>query len=290
MPTRRRTCAWCAASRPNTRSCRRRISRWRRPRAAGERRRRRSRAARRAAELRPEWEVPAVLEAQILQKRSTGRRGEAPRRSSSRRIPTRAKARLNYARALILDKRLPEARKQFETLLAAESAATPTLTYVVGLLALPAQGLRGRRRQHEAAAQHRSYRDPDGARYMLGQIAEEQKQLAAGDPVVRRRSRTASTRLPARMRTANAMAKQGKLDAALRFPAQGGRRTSRAASCSSSSPRRSSCATRTATRTRSSCSTRRSTGRPSSPSSCTTTRSPPRSSSASMCSKRTCAS
>jgi tetratricopeptide (TPR) repeat protein len=58
-----------------------------------------------------------------------------------------------------------------------------------------------------------SYRDPEGVRYLLGQIAEDQKQwpraiewyesIQSGDHV-----------MPARMRTANAIAKQGKLDEA----------------------------------------------------------------------------
>ena len=56
-------------------------------------------------------------------------------------------------------------------------------------------------------------RDPDAVRYLLGQIAEEQKlwpraiewyeSIQGSDHV-----------LPARMRTANAIAKQGKLDEA----------------------------------------------------------------------------
>ena len=60
------------------------------------------------------------------------------------------------------------------------------------------------------------YRDPDGVRYLLGQVAEEQKrwpqaiqwyeQIQDGDHA-----------LPARMRTAGAMAKQGKLDEARKF-------------------------------------------------------------------------
>jgi tetratricopeptide (TPR) repeat protein len=60
------------------------------------------------------------------------------------------------------------------------------------------------------------YRDPEGVRYVLGQIAEEQKlwpraiewyeSIATGDHV-----------MPARMRTANAIAKQGKLDEARAF-------------------------------------------------------------------------
>src|SRR6266404_8770822 len=57
------------------------------------------------------------------------------------------------------------------------------------------------------------YRDPNGVRYLLGQIAEEQKawpraiewyeQIVSGEQVV-----------PARLRAASAIAKQGKLDEA----------------------------------------------------------------------------
>ena len=60
------------------------------------------------------------------------------------------------------------------------------------------------------------YRDPEGVRYVLGQIAEEQKlwpraiewyeSIETGDHV-----------MPARMRTANAIAKQGKLEEARAF-------------------------------------------------------------------------
>jgi len=60
------------------------------------------------------------------------------------------------------------------------------------------------------------YRDPGGVRYVLGQIAEEQKHwpeaikwyesVADGDQVI-----------PARVRTAGAMAKQGKVDEARAF-------------------------------------------------------------------------
>jgi tetratricopeptide (TPR) repeat protein len=60
------------------------------------------------------------------------------------------------------------------------------------------------------------YRDPDGVRYLLGQVAEEQKrwpqaiqwyeQIQDGDNA-----------LPARLRTAGAMAKQGKLEEARKF-------------------------------------------------------------------------
>ena len=48
--------------------------------------------------------------------------------------PNSREARLNYARVLVLDKRLPEARKQFEAVLAANPGNTEVI-YAVGLLA-----------------------------------------------------------------------------------------------------------------------------------------------------------
>src|SRR5206468_1077343 len=48
--------------------------------------------------------------------------------------PGSREGRLNYARALVLDKRFPEARKQFEALLAANPGNTDVI-YAVGLLA-----------------------------------------------------------------------------------------------------------------------------------------------------------
>ena len=90
-------------------------------------------------------------------------------------------------------------------------------------------------------------------RYLLGQIAEDQKlwpraiewydSIERGDHV-----------LPARMRTANAIAKQGKLDEARAYLKRVAARESGATRCSSRSPRRSCCATRTGTRTPSTCS------------------------------------
>jgi tetratricopeptide (TPR) repeat protein len=171
-------------------------------------------ATRRAAELRPEWEAPAVMEAQVLQKRSTT---EAAKRLAQfvERNPNSREGRLNYARALILDKRVPEARKQFETLLAASPGDTD-LIYTIGLLAFQLKDYAVAEDNMKRLVGDARYRDPDGARFLLGQIAEEQKQwpraiewyeqIQEGDHA-----------LPARLRTANAIAKQGKIDAAREF-------------------------------------------------------------------------
>jgi hypothetical protein len=68
-------------------------------------------AIRQAAALRPDWELAALFEAQVLQKRSSA---AAAKRLGDfvERNPNSREARMNYARALVLDKRFPEARKQ----------------------------------------------------------------------------------------------------------------------------------------------------------------------------------
>jgi tetratricopeptide (TPR) repeat protein len=171
-------------------------------------------AARRAAEMRPEWELPALLEAQVLQKRSTS---DAAKRLGQfvEKNPGSREGRLNYARALILDKRVAEARKQFETLLAANPNDTQ-LTYMVGVTALQLKDYPVAEDTMKRLVNNPQYRDQDGARFILGQIAEEKKDwgeaikwysdIQDGEQVV-----------PARLRTANAIAKQGKLDAAREF-------------------------------------------------------------------------
>jgi tetratricopeptide (TPR) repeat protein len=170
-------------------------------------------AVRRASKMRPDWELAAILEAQIVQKRSPAEAAKVLGEFLEKN-PTAREARVNYARVLVLDKRFPEARKQFEALLAASPGNTEVI-YAVGLLAFQLK-------DYPVAEENMKrllglkYRDPNGVRYILGQIAEEQKQwpeaikwygaIADGDQVV-----------PARLRTAGAMAKQGKLDEARGF-------------------------------------------------------------------------
>ena len=171
-------------------------------------------AARRAAEMRPEWEAPAVMEAQVLQKRSTA---DAAKRLGEfvEKNPGSRDGRLNYARALILDKRVPEARKQFEALLAANPGNTD-LIYTIGLLAFQLKDYPVAEENMKKLVATPSYRDPDTARYVLGQIAEEQKQWPRAIEWYNQ-IKDGEQALPARLRTANAMAKQGKVDAALEY-------------------------------------------------------------------------
>jgi tetratricopeptide (TPR) repeat protein len=170
-------------------------------------------AVREAQKLRPDWELAALLEAQVLQKRSNA---EAAKRLGAfiEANPGSRDARLSYARLLVLDKRFEEARRQFEAV-AGSNPKNPDVIYAVGLLAYQVK-------DYPAAEDYMKrvlglgYRDPEGVRYLLGQMAEEQKRwpqavqwyesIKDGDHV-----------MPARMRTANAIAKQGRLDEAREF-------------------------------------------------------------------------
>jgi tetratricopeptide (TPR) repeat protein len=167
-------------------------------------------AVRRASKLRADWEPAAILQAQILQRRSPA---EAARHLGEfvAAHPEAREARMNYARLLVLDKRFPEARKQFEAILAASPGNTEVI-YAVGLLAFQLK-------DYVTAEQNMKrllalgYREPNAVRYLLGQIAEEQKQWPRAIEWYQAID-TGEHALPARLRTASAIAKQGKLEQA----------------------------------------------------------------------------
>jgi len=168
---------------------------------------------RRAAALRPDWEIAAVYEAQLLERRSPG---EAAKRLAGylESYPDARDVRLNYARVLVLDKRYPEARAEFERILARHQNDTDAV-YAVGLLAFQVK-------EYAIAEANMKrlldlgYRDPNGVRYTLGQIAEEQKDWGRAIDWYKAIQRGEHA-MPARLRTASAIAKQGKLDEARAF-------------------------------------------------------------------------
>ena len=170
-------------------------------------------AVRRASALRPDWELAALLEAQIVQKRSPAMAAKVLG-DFVEKNPDSREARLNYARALVLDKRIPEARAQFEAVLAA-NPGNPEVIYAVGLLAFQLKDY-AIAEQNMKRLLGMKYRDADGVRYLLGQIAEDQKQWPQAIEWYEDIDE-GEHELPARMRTANAIAKQGRLDEARAF-------------------------------------------------------------------------
>ena len=166
--------------------------------------------ARSAMALRPDWEAGALYEAQLLQRRSPA---EAAKRLAAylEKYPDSRDVRLGYARILVLDKRLPEARVEFESIAKRFPKDTDAI-YAVGLLALQLKEYPVAEASMKRLLEL-GYRDANSVRYTLGQIAEEQKDWPRAIEWYKAVQRGEQL-LPARMRTANAIAKQGKLDEA----------------------------------------------------------------------------
>jgi tetratricopeptide (TPR) repeat protein len=166
--------------------------------------------ARGALELQPGWEAAAIFEAQILQRGSPAAAAQSLA-AFLERNPQSRDARLAYARLLAGERRLAEARAQFEKLLAA-FPDNGDVRYAVGLLAMQLRDFA----TAEAAFKRlldAGFRDADGVRYLLGQAAEEQRQWREALDWYGRIERGEHS-LPARLRIASVMAKQGRLEEA----------------------------------------------------------------------------
>jgi tetratricopeptide (TPR) repeat protein len=167
----------------------------------------------RASSIRPGWDLPVIFEAQILRRRSPA---EAIQRLGGflDKYPTARDVRLNYARILVAEKRYPEARTQFEQLLSLHKEDTEAI-YGVGILAMQAKDY-STAEANLTRLLEVGFRDPNGLRFTLAQLAEEQKDWTRAigwyDSIKR-----GEHAMPARMRTANALAKQGKLAEARKY-------------------------------------------------------------------------
>jgi tetratricopeptide (TPR) repeat protein len=163
--------------------------------------------ARSAMALRPDWEVAAMFEAQLLQRRSPA---EAAKRLAAflEKYPDSRDVRLGHARMLVTDRRYPEARAEFESILKRFPKDIDAI-YAVGLLAFQVKEYAVAEANLKRLLEL-GYRDANSVRYTLGQIAEEQKDWPRAIEWYEAIQRGEQA-LPARMRIANAIAKQGKL-------------------------------------------------------------------------------
>jgi tetratricopeptide (TPR) repeat protein len=115
---------------------------------------------------------------------------------------------------LVLDKKLPEARAQFESLLKA-FPDTPEVLYSVGLLSVQLKDYDSGEKYLSQLLQT-PFRDKNGVRFTLGQLAEEKKDFPGA---LKWYSQIESGQqfIPSRLRYAQILAKQGKLDEAREF-------------------------------------------------------------------------
>ena len=161
-----------------------------------------------AAELRPDWENAAVFEALILQRKQPDA-AAARLASFLEKQPKSREVRLNYARVLVGAKRYADARAEFGKLLAIYPDDHGVL-YAVGLLALQVKDFAAAEANLKRLLEL-NYRDPNAVRFTLGQIAEERKDAAAAQAWFAQVT-PGEHYLPARLRYAQILARQGKLD------------------------------------------------------------------------------
>jgi tetratricopeptide (TPR) repeat protein len=126
--------------------------------------------SRAALKLKPDFELAALVHAQALQQRSPTE-SAAFLREYLNANPKANDARLNYARLLVQDQRFPEARQQFEQLLAL-NPKNPDIALSVALLAMQAKDYDSAEPQLQAALAN-NHRDPDLIRFHLGQVNED---------------------------------------------------------------------------------------------------------------------
>lgn len=167
-------------------------------------------AVRKAQNARPDWEPAVLFEAQILQRKSNS---DAINRLARHlaRYPNARDIRMNYARALATEKRVVEARAEFQKLLSDFPTNTDVI-YSVAILALQSNDMM------VAEANLRrlldlDYRDKNGVRMTLGQIAEDQSKFP--DALNWYQAVEAGEQyLPAQIRFAQVLAKQDGIDKA----------------------------------------------------------------------------
>jgi len=163
-----------------------------------------------ASRLKPDWDLPALLEAQLLQRQSNAL---ALQRLAAflEQHPKAREVRMSYARVLVAERKYTEARIEFQTL-SKDFPDNVDVVFAVGVLSLQLQDYA------LAEANFKRlftlpYRDKNTVRLYLGQIAEEQKNFPEAlrwyDEVAR-----GELYLRAQTRYALVLNKQGKLDAA----------------------------------------------------------------------------
>lgn len=172
---------------------------------------------RRAQALKPEWDAPVLLEAQLLLREEGGARIEEALtvlNTYLARQPDSVEVRLHLARVLIGAKKYHEARQQFDLLLQ-KNPDNPEVVYPVAMLALQEKDLETARNQF-ARLLELPFPDRGAVHYFLGQVEEEAGNVPTAllhyDQV-----RGGAQHLAARGRGARLLADQGKLDEALAF-------------------------------------------------------------------------
>lgn len=162
-----------------------------------------------ASKLKPDWELPVLLEAQLLQRQSNAL---ALQRLAAflERHPKAREVRMSHARLLVAERKFTEARAEFQTL-SRDFPDNVDVVFAVGVLSLQLQDYALAEANFKRLLAL-PYRDKNTVRMYLGQIAEEQKNYPEA---LRWYEEVAGEQyLQAQLRYALVLNKQGKLDAA----------------------------------------------------------------------------
>jgi len=164
-----------------------------------------------ALRLRPDWEAAAIAHAKLLGRNNAGA-GIDDLSRFLKRHPGAREARLALGQMLVADKRLDDARQQYQRLLK-DHPDDPSVLYPAAILALQA-GDRDSGRQQLTRLLDTGFPDKSAIHFLLGQIAQE-----AGEPEVAighfRRVTAGERYIAARGRIALILLGQGKRDEAI---------------------------------------------------------------------------
>jgi len=130
--------------------------------------------AKEALKLRPDWELGALLNAQIMQEKQSTAKALDYLRGFLDTYPKSREVRANYARLLIAAKQLKAAREQYQLMLN-ETPANPDIVVTMGLLSLQMNDYDQAEVSFKRALELK-YRDVESLHFYLGQVYEERKQ------------------------------------------------------------------------------------------------------------------
>jgi len=157
-----------------------------------------------ALRLRPNWEMAALFQGQILQ-RATAAQALDFFKDYLESFPKALDVRLTYARLLVAEKRYVDARSQFEKLIA-DFPGNAEVSVALGLLSLQLHDF-DKAELYLKRALAEKYRDANAVRMYLGQLEEERKRY--GEAATWYGSVTASEhQLAAQLKYAAMLAKQ----------------------------------------------------------------------------------
>ncbi len=125
-----------------------------------------------ALRLRPDWQQGALLKSQILREQERGK-GIAYLGKFLKSHPDAHEVRLNYARALVAERRYPEAKREFQKLLKA-NPRNSKLAFTLALLSSQIGDDVAADKQFRAALSL-GYSDPNAVYFQLGQVNENLK-------------------------------------------------------------------------------------------------------------------